>query len=146
LRCAADSGSLYRLHIAKLTASLPAKEWLWIVRAGFHFAWHPDEAKTPQKRASEALDADKVKVLDLRTGRAKGAYYTLRELQGESLALGITQRAMPAIVARLKADGSIYDARLPKELCQGSRRTYLEVRAEAEEVLDTGQPVFPEKA
>jgi hypothetical protein len=145
LEHAANSGDLYRLHIAKLSADRPAHGALWVARSGFSFDWHPEDIRTPQDRAADALEADGHKILAyLRAARARGAYHSLRDLQGESQAVNIGQRKIQAAVSRLLAKGLLTDEPLPAHLCKGRRQSYLEPAPEA--ALDPREPIFDEGA
>jgi hypothetical protein len=145
LEHAASTGDLYRLHIAKLSADRPAHGALWIARSGFAFDWHAEDIRTHQERAADALEADAMAILAyLRAARARGAYHSLRDLQGESQAIGVGQRKIQAAVSRLQAKGLLAEAPLPAEQRHGRRLTYLEPAAE--DALDPRAPVFEEAA
>lgn len=145
LRHATGTGDLYRLHVAKLSADRPAHNALWIARDGFAFTWAPEDIRTPQERAADALEADGRTILAyLREARARGAYHSLRDLEGESQALGVSQKKIRAAVSRLHASGRVTEEPLPADQCQGRRQSYLEPKPEP--ALDPREPVFEEGA
>lgn len=137
----ADAGDLYRLHIPKLTAAKAAFDRVWIVRQGFSFRWHADALVTPTQRRDATADADALRVLEhLRKAREQDGYHTLRELEDESVTIGVGQKRIRAAVSRLKRDGRLEERELPVELRKGARKTYLEPTAEAP-ALDTSKPI-----
>lgn len=139
---AAEAGELYRLHVAKLTAARAAVDRIWIVRQGFAFRWQADALTTPKQRRNAQADDDAQAVLaHLRKARAQEGYYTRKELEDDSAAVGVAQKRIRAAVSRLMREGQVEERDLPAELRKGGRKTYLEPIAEAPAALDTSRPI-----
>jgi RecA-family ATPase len=142
LAAAADSGSLFRLHIPKLTAAQAAWERVWIVRQGFSFTWHADALVTPQARREAVADSDAQRVMEhLRQGREQGGFYTVPELEAEAVTIGIGQKRVRAAVRRLQRIRRVMEVDLPLDMRKGGRKTYLEPVAEIAEPLDPSRPI-----
>lgn len=142
LASVAETGDLYRLHVAKLTAARAALERVWVVRQGFAFRWHADALVTPRQRREGAAEADARLVLDyLRREREKDVCYTCTELEGVAATIGMGQKRVRAAVRQLQAKALIQEKDLPEALRKGGRKTYLEPVPEVAAPLDTSKPI-----
>jgi hypothetical protein len=136
----ADTGNLFRLHIAKLTAARSALDRIWIVRQGFAFRWQPDALVTPKQRREAEADADAQTVLAYLHKISKDNYPTCEALKNECRSVGVPYKRIPGAVSLLVRQGRVAERDLPPELRKGARKTYLEP-VDAAPALDTSRPI-----
>ncbi|WP_295450604.1 DnaB-like helicase N-terminal domain-containing protein [uncultured Thiodictyon sp.] len=108
---------------AKLSYAPPNLPRIWIKRTGFCFEHFtelpPDPPEVLQIRQANQLERF------LRSELDQGRRYTLRDLEEKKGIISMTRAEIRVAVAELRVSGRIVDDALPRDQCQGSRKTYL---------------------
>ena len=117
---------------AKLSYAPPNLPLIWVRREGFAFTAFIEQPKAAPEaqRAAHAVQLERFLLAELEQGRR----YTGTTLETMADRLGLTRACIRRALAELRVSGRVVDMPLPKELCQGVRKTFLAVRSNPAEV------------
>ncbi len=122
--CTPEAGaSITLMARAKLSYAPPHLPLLWIKRVGFRFE-HFVEPPPVSRESALAARADQIwrfLLSELNLGR----YHTAHTIETKSELLSSTVKDLRGGLAELRLSGRVVDRDLPKNLRQGSRKTYL---------------------
>jgi RecA-family ATPase len=115
--------SLTILARAKLSYAPPNPPLIWIRREGFAFAHFTEEPK-PAPEDLRAAQADQVERF-IRAELERERRYTQTTLEAVAGIMSLTRQTLRQALAELRISGRVIEAPMPKEQCQGGRKTYL---------------------
>lgn len=119
---ATSNSSVTILSRPKLSYAPPNLPLLFVCRTGFQFETFTAPPPLPPEEAQQAR-ADQLErylVSQLKDGKR----YTATELERVA-GIDMSRAELRAALAELRASGRVIDDNLPKEQCQGKRKTYL---------------------
>lgn len=108
----------------KLSYSKPNLPLIWIKRSGWAFE-HFVEAYIPDEELDRAR-LDQVERFLASEERA-GVFHSRTSLDGKHKVVGLTRHELRDAIAQLVAAGRVFEKKLPTELRQGGRKTYLAI-------------------
>lgn len=106
----------------KLSYSKPDLPLIWIKRKGWAFEHHA-EVKVPKEQRKNAA-ADQVEAY-LTEQTKSGRYHTMKSLEEAGDELSLSRAELRKAVNELQLAQRVVHANLPKELCQGAKKTFL---------------------
>jgi len=120
--CKADSASsITILARAKLSYAPPNLPRIWIKRTGFAFEHFTELPQSPEAAAAGRADQlEKYLISQFDQDR----YWTAKQLE-TAPDLEMPRKALREAVTALQVSGRVFDAKLPKALRQGQRKTFL---------------------
>lgn len=111
---------------AKLSYAPPNLPLIWIRREGYTYE-HFTEQPAPAPEVRRAAQAEQVaRCLEEELGQERR--YTAHALEDAADRVSMTRKHIREALSELRVCGRLWDAPMPKELCQGGRKTYLAVR------------------
>ena len=121
--CNADQGAsvtiLARPKLSYAKGNLPN---IFIRRVGWAFE-HFTEVFFSEEDTQRAVKDQVLRFLSSQA--AAGVFHSKGSLEASAAQLSITRKTLRDVVAQLKAEGRIIETPLPKERCQGGKKTYL---------------------
>ena len=127
-RCTPDpEASITILARPKLSYSKPNLPLIWIKRVGWNFEHFTEIIVSEAERNRSLLDQVE---RFLSSQEAAGVCHTKTSLDGQSTTLGIARKEIRAAIEQLMAEGRVVEKELPKDRCQGGRKTFLSVSKE----------------
>lgn len=119
----APEASIVILARAKLSYAPPNLPLIWLRREGFAFAAFTEEPK-PAPEDLRAMQADQVERF-IRAELERERRYTQTTLEAVAGIMSLTRQTLRQALAELRISGRVIEAPMPKEQCQGGRKTYL---------------------
>jgi RecA-family ATPase len=121
--CTPDPGSsIMILARPKLSYSKPNPPLIWIKRTGWTFE-HYTEVSISEEEKDRARLAQVERFLE--SQESLGHFPSKKSLEGNAKSMGLNRQELRDALAQLIAEGRIIEKDLPKDRCQGARKTYL---------------------